>query len=452
MTQIKLVRKLSVLFTAAALTACGGGGDGGLVPPAASDPCSLAGQKQFVLDNMQFWYLWNDRLPATVDLDGFATPDAVVEFLSSFSPPDSGGQPVDRFSFINTVEADQQFFGEGRFEGFGFSSRFEAADDLRLARVFESSPAFAAGLRRGQRILALDGRTIAQIEAAEGVGAVLDNNATLTFRMQRQDASQFDAIITKDIVTIDAVPQWRVIDGAGGTKIGYVELATFISTAAPQLDAAFAEFLSQGVTELIVDLRYNGGGLVSIAELLADYIDGAGANGLVFSKTLFNADRAADNNSEELFESIANALDVNNVVFIATRGTASASELVANGLVTDAAVTIVGDSTFGKPVGQIGLEFCEKLLRPTAFQTVNSLDFGDFFNGLPVDCPAADDLSVAVGADADPNLVAALAFLNTGACPVTSVSGDAAKPAALRFEAPRPDLTGPPWREFADAY
>ncbi len=450
---MKPMRKLSVLLATAVLTACGGSsGDGGsLLPPVSSNPCSLNGQKQFVLDNMRFWYLWNDRLPATVDLDGFATPDDLLVFLSSFSPPDSGGQPVDRFSFINTVEADQQFFGEGQFEGFGFTSRFEAANDLRLVRVFESSPAFAAGLRRGQRILALDGRTIDQIEAAEGVGAVLDNNATLEFLIQRQDGSQFPAIVTKDVVTIQPVPQWRIIDGVGGTKIGYLELSTFISPATPVFAAIFREFVVQGVTEMIIDLRYNSGGLVSVAERLADHLDGAGANGRVFSRTLFNADRSADNDSEQLFDWIDNALDVNNVVIIATRATASASELVANGLVTDAVVTIVGDSTFGKPVGQIGLEFCEQLLRPTAFQTVNSLNFGDFFDGLPVDCPAADDLSVAVGADTDPNMVAALAFLQTGACPVTSLPGDVSKP-AQRFEAPRPDLRGPPWREFANAY
>lgn len=449
---MKPVRRLSVLLATAAVTACGGGGgDGGLTPPSASDPCSLTGRKQFVLDNMQFWYLWNDRLPATVDLDGFATPDELLAFLSTFSPDDGSGRPVDRFSFITTVEDDQQFFGEGRFEGFGFSSRFEAANDLRLARVFESSPAFDAGLRRGQRILAVDGRTIEQIEAAEGVGAVLDNNATLEFRMQRQDASQFDAIVTKDVVTIDPVPQWRVIPRSGRPGVGYLELATFISTAAPELDLAFAEFQTQGVTELIVDLRYNGGGLVSIAELLADYIDGAGANGQVFSRTLFNADRGPENDSDELFERLASSLNVEDLVVIATRGTASASELVANGLVTDARVSIVGDSTFGKPVGQIGLEFCGQLLRPTAFQTVNSAGFGDFFDGLPVTCAAADDLSVAVGADSDPNVVAALAFLDNGSCPVTSLAGDASKP-ELRFEAPRPDLTGPPWREFADAY
>ena len=371
--------------------------------------------------------------------------------LTGFSPDNGSGQPVDAFSFITTVEADQQLFGEGRFEGFGISSRFVEVNDLRLFRVFTDSPAYRAGLRRGQRILALNDRTVDQIEAAEGVSAVFANNDTIEFLMRRQDGSELAAIVTKDVVTIDPVPQWRVIDGVGGQKIGYLEFASFISTAVPELDAAFAEFQRQSVTSLILDLRYNGGGLVSIAELLGDYIDGFGARGLVFSKTLFNADRGPDNNTEELFENIANALDVESLVVIATRNTASASELVANGLVADATVTIVGDNTFGKPVGQIGLEFCEQLLRATAFQTVNSLDFGDFFGGLPVDCPVADDLNIGVGAPNDPNLLTALAFLENGSCPVTAQSAVAGKPVS-NFEAPRPDLRGPPWREYVDAY
>jgi hypothetical protein len=114
-------------------------------------------------------------------------------------------------------------------------------------------------------------------------------------------------------------------------------------------------------------------------------------------------------------------------------------------------VTIVGDNTFGKPVGQIGIEFCEKILRPTAFQTTNADDFGDYFDGLPVDCPAADDLSVAVGLDTDPNMVTALAYLGSGTCPVTAVPAGQARLEAAA-EIPQLDRRGPPSREFADAF
>lgn len=114
-------------------------------------------------------------------------------------------------------------------------------------------------------------------------------------------------------------------------------------------------------------------------------------------------------------------------------------------------VVIVGDRTFGKPVGQVGFEFCGKILRPTAFQTVNADDFGDYFGGLPVDCAAADDLNVPVGDAMDPNMVAALGYLDTGACPVGAILDGLAKP-SFSQSYPQADRRGPPWREFAGAY
>jgi hypothetical protein len=440
------MRKLSLLLIVAAVGACSSDGSDGVQPTS----CSVDGQKQFVVDAMREWYFWNNLLPASVDISQFATPDDVLDFLTTFSPDDGAGQPIDRFSFINSAQADQQFFGEGRFEGFGFSSRFVAADDLRLTRVFLDSPGYRAGLRRGQRILELNGRTIAEIEAAEGVGAMFDL-PTLDFTMRDTDDSEFTVSIAKEVVTIDPVPQYRIIDAGGGRNVGYIELASFISTADIQMDSAFAQFNAVGVNEVIIDLRYNGGGLVSTANLLGDFFGGDVAENLVFSRTIFNELRAPANNTTTFFDRLGNSLSLSRLVVIATGSTASASELVINGMDPHVEVTIVGANTFGKPVGQVGLEFCSQILRPTAFQTSNANDFGDYFDGLPVDCAAADDLNVAVGADTDPNMVAALGFLATGSCPAASMSTTQFKPGAQRAVA-RPDRRGPPHREFADAY
>ncbi len=385
------MRNIVWTFLAVFIAACGSSSGGENRPPPVSE-CANSAQKQFVLDAMRHWYLWNDQLPAQVDLDAHATPEVLLAFLTTFSPPDSNGEPVDVFSFINSAEADQQFFGEGKFEGFGFGSRFEAADDLRLTRVFSGSPAEAGGLARGQRILALNGRTIAEIEAAEGVSAVFATSP-LEFTMRELSGIEFTVTLTKDIVTIDPIPQVRLIPRDGTTPVGYFELATFISTADPVFDTVFADFRANGVTDVIIDLRYNGGGLVSTTELLGDYLGGDVAENLIFSKTVFNADRAAANNHTEFFERLGNSISLSRLVVVATGSTASASELVANGMAPHVDVAIVGSTTFGKPVGQVGIEFCEKILRPTAFQTLNADDFGDFFDGLPADCAANDDLS-----------------------------------------------------------
>ena len=453
------MRKPITILSVLLLTACSSGSGGSSVePPVAA--CSLQGQKQFVLDNMSAWYFWNDLLPAQVDTSQFATPEDLLAFLTTFSPditPDDGiDNPVDRFSFINTAAADQAFFGEGKFEGFGFSSRFVAENDLRLTRVFFDSPANRAGLARGQQIVALDGRTIAEIQAAEGVNAVFDLSP-LAFTMRpvggNPDGSDdFTTTITQDIVTIDPVPQARIITDPDGVRppVGYMELATFISTADAEMDAVFADFRAQGVNDVILDLRYNGGGLVSTSELLGDFLGGDVAENLVYSKTVFNELRAAANNSTEFFERRANSMSLVRLVVIASRSTASASELVINGMDPHVEVVIVGDDTFGKPVGQVGLEFCEKILRPTAFQTLNANDLGDYFFGLPVDCTAPDDLDVAVGADNDPNIEAALTYLDTGGCPAAAVPGMQFKLQAGQA-VPQLELRGTPAREFANA-
>ena len=464
----KPFKKLLVLATTATLVAaCGSDGGGGLTPAQqpAGGGCSLTAQKQFVLDNMLFWYLWNDSLPTNVNIDDYATPDALLDFLTTFSPDDGSGRPVDTFSFLTTATSDAQFFGEGRFEGFGFSSRFVAPGDLRFSRVFADGPAGRAGFERGQRIVALDGRTIAEIEAAEGVGSVF-NNTTVEFTLRpvggAEDGSEdVTSTVTQGIVTIDPLPQNRLIDASGGRKVAYIEFASFISTAEPEFETIFAEINAENVTEVIIDMRYNGGGLVRTAELLGDYLGGVIANGEVFSSTEFNADRGPANNTSEFFQGITNSMDLTQFVVIASRSTASASELVINGLSPHAPVTIVGENTFGKPVGQVGLELtgCDVLLRPTAFKTVNSLGEGDFFGGLPVTpgCEAPDDLNVAVGAAEDPNLETALFYLENNACPppVTVAPGTLSKTTAGFDDlAPErlPDLKGPPHREFADAW
>jgi len=444
------MRAILILSISLLLAGCGSDSISGPQPGAAE--CSVAGQKQFVYDAMLDWYLWNNALPTSVDLTGFATPEDLLGYLMTFSPDDGAGNPVDRFSFIVSAEADAQLFGEGRFEGFGFSWRAvdQAGVDIRLLRVFSDSPANRGGLARGQRILSLDGRSIADIMANEGISAALDGN-TVQFTMRRVDNTEFTVAITKDVVTIDPVPQWRVIPAGGGRNVGYIELSTFISTAEPEFNTVFADFRANNVNEIILDLRYNGGGLVRTAELLGDYLGGDVAENLVFSRTQFNADRAAANNSTEFFERRGNSVNLSRLVVIASRGTASASELVTNGMDPHVAVGIVGDRTFGKPVGQVGIEFCERLLRPTSFQTVNALDFGDYFDGLPADCLAPDDLSLAVGDDADPNMIAAMSWLETGACPVVSAPGGQQK-IAPSLDLQMPEHDGRPSREFANAW
>ena len=421
------MRKLLVmLLTALLVVGCSSDSGDNFVGEPTS--CSNDGQKQFVLDALYDWYLWNADLPANLSIADYATPEElVVEVTETYGPQNPDGTPLDRFSSVGSLEADRQFFGEGKYEGFGFSWR-EEGGEMRMTGVFAGSPADVAGLARGQTVVTLNDRTYANIVGGEGINTFFDSNDTVTFVMQRLDATTFSADVTKAIVTIPPVPQSRLINiGDGVPPVGYMEFRTFISTAEPRFASVFSDFAAAGVTDVIIDMRYNGGGLVRTAELLGDYLGSVANPGAIFSRTEFNADRAPSNNSIDLFANpaISNGLNTSRFIVIASSSTASASELVTNSLIPYADVWIVGENTFGKPVGQVGIEFCEKILRPTSFRTTNSLGDGDYFDGLPVDCPAADDLDIPVGDANDPNVIAALSVSTTGACPAPAASGRA---------------------------
>ncbi|MDJ0698595.1 MAG: S41 family peptidase [Woeseiaceae bacterium] len=444
------MRHLLVFLASLTVVACGGGDSslsGG--PETGTDACSDTGQKQFVYDAMRAWYLWNDLLPTNLDLSQYATAEELVFAMRAFSP-DLGNGPVDRFSGIRDAATEQAFFDEGQYEGYGFTHRFEdpGFTDWRVRNVYVDSPAYRAGMRRGMQIIGLNGRTIAEINAAEGLNAVLDTG-TVEFTLSGLPGP---VVITEDIVTIDPVRNARIIPGPGGQNIGYFELQTFISTADPQFNQVFNDFLNANVSDVIIDMRYNRGGLVTTAELLGDYLGGQVADGLVFSNTEFNADQAPRNDRTELFENLANSLNLNQFVLIATQeDTASASELIANSLDPHVSVGIVGERTAGKPVGQVAIDFCDKVLRPVSFKITNSLGFGDYFDGLPEDCDAPDDIDFPIGDDADPNVIAALSWLENRSCPAAAAAPGGFQKPVRRVVQPLEFYTGSPEREWAGA-
>jgi carboxyl-terminal processing protease len=217
---------------------------------------------------------------------------------------------------------------------------------------------------------------------------------------------------------------------------------------------AFADFTAQGVTDVIIDLRYNGGGLVSVAEFTASLLAGPSNVNNVLSMSLFNRANS-DMNETSRFTSESNSIDLDSILFITTGASASASELVINSLEPYIDVALIGNDTFGKPVGQVANDFCDQRLRAVAFETVNAKGEGRYFDGLPVDCPAEDDLAHAIGDSNEASTAAAIAYVTTGACPIVlNPDGQTASvlstDRARRKKPGRP--AGPIWRELAGAY
>jgi C-terminal processing protease CtpA/Prc len=169
------------------------------------------------------------------------------------------------------------------------------------------------------------------------------------------------------------------------------------------------------VNELVLDLRYNGGGLVDVAQHLASYIGGVRTDGLVFAE-YFHNDKNTFRNRIIRFESKPQRLTLDRLIVVTTRSSASASELVINALRPFMPVVVIGGTTYGKPVGQYAIGFCDKLLAAVAFALRNADGHGDFFDGFPPDCPAPDEADHQLGDPEEGSLKEALTFATTGAC------------------------------------
>ena len=301
-----------------------------------------------------------------------------------------------------------------------------------MAEVVGGSPAELGGIRRGDEILAINGVSLADVLAGDGIGAAFGpDEIGVAVELTIRNLANIESVLNlnKQLVTIAPVPITTIFDSAG-VQVGYLNFKTFITPSFEELDNTFASFAAAGVQELILDMRYNGGGLVSVAEFLGNLIGGANTDGQIFSNRVFNANNSG-RNTTSFFSNESNSLDLTRIFVITSGRTASASELLINALFPYLDVVIIGQDTFGKPVGSFGFSFCDKTLNPTAFTTRNANNEGDYFDGLPVDCLVADDLTQPLGAPQEAATAAALTFLQTNSCPTsTKVSSTTLVPAS----------------------
>jgi C-terminal processing protease CtpA/Prc len=481
----------TALSALALLASCGGGGGGGNTggdpappiggtpspapPPSSTAGCSLKERQDWVAAQMNEWYLFPETLPASLSPAGFTT---VQSFLDSLTAT-ARSQGRDRFfTYITSIAEENAFFNSGSSAGFGFRLSYDtAARRVFVAETFEGTTALAANIDRGVEIIAIGTSTgnlqsVSDLMASGGSQSVVnalgpsDPGVTRVLRVKDVNGSTRDVSLSKTDFSITPVSNRygaKILED-GGSKIGYLNLRTFISTADPALRQAFSQFKSQGVTQLIVDFRYNGGGLVSIAELMGDLMGANRSTSDVLSITAFRPSKAQFNEVRN-FQPKAESIAPMRVAFIGTGGTASASELVINAFVPYLGnnMALVGTNTFGKPVGQIGLDraACDDRLRVIAFSTQNANKQGDYFQGLaktvPQTCLAGDDLTKPLGDPQEASVARALDFLAGRSC--TKIAGDGVKTQSIdkvggeaRFDLLSPQQPSAAQREVPGAF
>ncbi|MEL1251235.1 S41 family peptidase [Aurantiacibacter gilvus] len=433
--------KLVLSIACAAMVAsCGGGGTPS--PTATTGPtptptpttstCSLANRQQFANDVLQEWYLFPDLLATGVNRSSY---NDVQSYIDALVAP-ARAQNKDRFfSYITSIAEENAFFNGGASAGFGFRLIYDTTNRrVFLAETFDDTPALGANLERGTEIIAIGTTasnlvTVNSLMATGGPQAVIDalgpSDPGVSRVLDVIDASAVrrEVNLVKAEYDLDPVPRYGAqIINDGGKQVGYIRLTNFINPAIADLQAAFADFRAAGVTELVIDLRYNGGGGINVNEAFADLM-ARNLGGQVFETIAFRASKAS-NNETYLFQPNSASIAPTRVAFITTSGSASASEALINGMqpYIDTNLAIVGQNTFGKPVGQSAFDLtaCDDRLRIVTIKLENADGLGEYFNGLaatvPNSCRANDDIFHDFGDPDEAMLATALDFLAGRTC------------------------------------
>ena len=503
---------LSLVLGAISLTACGGGGGGSsqqsVSPPPAPTPTpppptssaeNTWVQGQFApasnfkslcesprtgsdingnpfddeagtLSDELFWlrswsdetYLWYDEITDR-NPNNFTNKLAYFDELKTNAVTVTGA-PKDKFHFTYDSEEWLQLRTTGSSSGYGAEFvilQSAPPRDIRVAYVEAGSPAANAGFTRGTKILTIDGVNVRNGNDVNTLNAGLfPSNAgeNHTFGIESLAGVQSTETITSATIAEDPVNDVRTID-VNGRKYGYVHFTTFSPvTAEEALFDAFDQLEAANIDDIVLDLRYNGGGLLAIASQLSYMIAGpALTDGFDFETLQFN-DKANGVNpiTGEVIRptpfyktgvgfSVPSSRAAPSVskprVFVLTTGrTCSASEAVMNGLRgIDVEVIQIGSTTCGKPYGFYATDNCGTTYFTIQFRGVNSKNFGDYADGFspgqPVSslgdvipgCTVADDFTNLLGDPDEALLSTAISYAETGSCPAGTVPNASSK-------------------------
>ncbi|MFP4289133.1 MAG: S41 family peptidase [Bacteroidales bacterium] len=369
-----------------------------------TEPDPTERENQAFYDHMKDWYYWNNEIP-DIDISNYGSIMEVMEAIRY--------TPLDRWSYITDLDSFLAYMEESKFVGHGLSFSYDAQGELRVNFVYKTTNLYESGVRRSWIIREINGTTITP---GLNISGLLGNNTegvTNDFVFEDQEGNLVEINDMKQEIIMNTVLHHEIIS-LDDMNIGYIVLQGFTEPTEEELKTVFSEFAQQDIDELILDLRYNGGGATSIANSLASMIGGDMVQDQTFSKYVFNDVQAEENNQDEPFNEVETMLNINRLITIATHQTASASELVINGLKPFLPVTIVGDNTHGKPVGMLPFSFQELAIVAINFRIDNANGEGEYFDGLPVDIPADDDLTRRFGDTEEASLKQALEFIQTG--------------------------------------
>lgn len=421
LSQVKrsLARTVSGLALAL-LASCGGYDD--------NQSCDVVSRQSGLHDYFFDWYFWYALSP--FPLPG-TQPTIDAYFNSLLYTGTDPTFPADRWSFHQSTSSFVQFYGNAQTLGYGLAVAGlevttptpQPTAPLWVRYVEPLSPAATAGVVRGDRVVSVNGRLASDMIAANDFSVLTPTATGETIQVVLDNGTgQRGVDIVASVFRVTTVPTATVVTSPGGRKMGYLVVKDMLDQAANPLASAFASFTSQGVDELVIDLRYNGGGFVSIGRLLASYVNPGLTAGRTYAGLRFS-DKRSNQNTTYLFRTPINALALTRVYVLQGPRTCSVAEQVVNALRPFVNVVQIGDTSCGKPVGfQPVDDGCGETYSVVNFETVNANNEGRYFDGLDAQCVVAEDFSKALGALDEPLLDTARNHADGAACPVVAAS------------------------------
>ena len=424
-------------------------------------------------------YLWYNEITDRNPNDFNDKIDYFDELKTTARTP--SGNARDRFHFTYDSAEWDQIRNSGSSSGYGAEFTFLRSApprDIRVAFTQPDSPADQAGWVRGTKILTIDGE-----DAINGSNTTVLNNGLSpdnpgedhVFEVELPDGTRETMTLTSATVAEIPVNVSKVIE-RDGRRYGYVHFTTFSPrTAEESLFDAFDALENANVDDIILDLRYNGGGLLAIASQLSYMIAGENTDGFDFETLQFNERTPGVNpvTGETIRPTpfyktgvgftvdssrAAPTLDKKRVFVLTTGRSCSASEAVMNGLRgIDVEVIQIGTRTCGKPYGFYATDNCGTTYFTIQFRGVNSKDFGDYADGFAPGeapgtagdvmpgCEVRDDFTRALGDPEEALLSTALSYAANGTCPSgTSTKASPVPSKALEIADPAQDLLNDP--------
>lgn len=383
-------------------------------------------------------YLWYKELPK-LNMADYKTP---LDYFAMLKTPGitASGRAKDRFHFTYSTDVWEALSGAGVELGYGITWSHTGSGVLprvwAVAMVEPGSPAALAGLRRGDTLLSVNGvdmqdNTVSGVAAINAGLAPAKAGVSFPFVLSRAGVS-LPVTLTAANLAVAPVQSFKLLPSSSGS-VGYVQFHDHNAVAESQLVDAFTRFKSAGVSDLVLDMRYNGGGYLVLAAELAYMIAGPDATkGKVFEQLHRNDkqrllapqkfDATAAGLSPKLlaYGTPLPSLGLKRVTILTTSGTCSASESVINGLRgADIEVTLIGGETCGKPYAFTPTPNCGTTYFAIEMQGTNNKGFGDYADGFSPTCSVDDDLVHDMGDTAESLLATALSYRANGVCPAT---------------------------------